>query len=186
MIHILEITWIIWFLSEILLNRLMRSKTNDSKDLDKSSLRFIWIGISISMTLGIICTMNFSFPITKTNLFEICGTILLISGIVIRFISIRTLGKFFTVDLAVHSDHKLVNSGMYKYVRHPSYSGALLSFFGFGLSLNNWLSLIIIFIPIYLTFIYRINIEEKLLTQRLGEEYLNYKKNTKRLIPMIY
>jgi protein-S-isoprenylcysteine O-methyltransferase Ste14 len=57
---------------------------------------------------------------------------------------------------------------------------------GFGLSLNNWLSLIIIIIPIIITMINRINIEERLLLEVFGTEYEEYKKRTRRLIPMIY
>ena len=105
---------------------------------------------------------------------------------IIRFIAIRTLGKFFTVNLAIHGDQSLIKAGLYKYIRHPSYTGSLISFVGFGLSLNNWVSLIVIFVPVLITFINRINIEEKLLHEQFGIEYEEYKARTKRLIPMIY
>jgi len=48
------------------------------------------------------------------------------------------------------------------------------------------MSLIIIFVPILITFINRINIEEKLLQQQFGLEYEEYKKKTQRLIPWMY
>lgn len=100
--------------------------------------------------------------------------------------AVRTLGKFFTVDLAIHEGHKLVNKGLYKYIRHPSYSGSLMSFLGFGLSLNNWVSFAITFVPVFISFLYRINIEEQLLLKQEGLNYADYKKRTKRLIPMLY
>jgi protein-S-isoprenylcysteine O-methyltransferase Ste14 len=184
--HIFEIIWICWFLSEILLNRLFRSKMINSQDMDKSSLRLIWIAIIISISSGIISRIFLRFPINDSHLFGLIGLLVIVAGMIIRFISILTLGKFFTVDLAIHDGHKLINKGFYKYIRHPSYTGSLVSFLGFGLSLNNWISLVVIFVPVLISFINRINIEEKLLLEQLGLEYKDYKERTKRLIPMVY
>jgi len=114
------------------------------------------------------------------------GLFLIISGVVIRIAAIRTLGNFFTVNLAIHNDHQLIKKGLYKFIRHPSYTGSLLSFVGLGVSFNNWLSLVVIFIPILISFLYRIKVEEKLMLQQFGSEYINYQKNTKRIIPLIY
>ena len=105
---------------------------------------------------------------------------------VLRFISIRTLGKLFTVDVTIRTDHKLKKDGVYRRIRHPAYSGSLLSFIGFGLSLNNWLSLSFVTILITIAFLHRIKIEEKLLTDKFGADYLDYKRKTYRLIPWIY
>jgi len=184
--YIFEAIWIIWLLSEILLNRLVRSKNVNAKELDKNSLNLIWIAIIIFMTLGIVCAIYRAAPIIHNNLLLYFGSALIVVGILIRFIAIRTLGKFFTVNLGLSEDHRLITSGFYKSVRHPSYSGSLLSFLGYSISLNNWMSLIIIFIPILFAFIYRINIEEKLLEQQFGSVYEDYKKKTKRLIPGVF
>ncbi|MFZ4464869.1 MAG: methyltransferase family protein, partial [Bacteroidales bacterium] len=73
-----------------------------------------------------------------------------------------------------------MQSGLYKFLRHPSYTGSLISFLGFGLSLNNWLSLFIVFLPVLFSIIHRINIEEKLLTERFGKQYSDYIAGTKR------
>jgi protein-S-isoprenylcysteine O-methyltransferase Ste14 len=184
--YIFEIIWISWLISEILLNRLVRSKNVSSKEIDKNSLNLIWIAIIFSMTSGVLIAVYWNVPVIKTNLLLYVGSTLIVAGMLIRFIAIRTLGKFFTVNLAVHDDQRLINVGIYKYIRHPSYTGSLLSFAGFSLSLNNWISLLIIFIPILITFINRINIEEKLLLQQFGSAYEDYMKFTKRLIPFIY
>jgi len=183
--YIFEITWFVWFLSEIFLNRLFQSKTNKSNDLDKNSLRFIWLSIFLSITLGVLSSIYFKVPILNSGLVNLSGLVFIILGIIVRLIAIKTLGAFFTVDLAVHDNHHLVNTGMYKYVRHPSYSGSLLSFLGFGLCFNNWISLAVILIPVFISFWYRICVEENLLEQN-KLEYTDYKKHTKRLIPFIY
>jgi protein-S-isoprenylcysteine O-methyltransferase Ste14 len=180
------IIWICWVLSEFLLNRIFRSDMSNSKELDKNSWRVIWLTIGISITLGVLCKKFIDIPIAGSIYIGYLGLSFLICGMIIRFIAIYTLGKFFTVDLAIKEDHKLVKNGLYKYIRHPAYSGSLLSFLGLGLSMNNWLSMIVIFVPVLLAFSNRIRIEEKLLLDQIGLEYGAYMKNTKRLVPFIY
>lgn len=183
---IFTIIWSIWFASEILLHRLLRSGSNDEKDQDKGSLRFIWIMIALAISLGVIFSINFRIPISNGFFIPYFGLFIIISGMVLRFISIRTLGKLFTVDVTIRTDHKLKKDGVYRRIRHPAYSGSLLSFIGFGLSLNNWLSLSFVTILITIAFLHRIKIEEKLLTDKFGADYLDYKRKTYRLIPWIY
>jgi protein-S-isoprenylcysteine O-methyltransferase Ste14 len=181
-----KIIWACWFLSEILLNRIFKTKDNREKGWDKNSLLLIWISITTSIALGVFATINFNVPISKTSFINYTGLVLIIVGITIRLIAIRTLGKFFTVNLNLAEDHRLIKNGLYKFIRHPSYTGSLLSFFGFGISLNNWPGLIIIFVPVLFSFIHRINIEEKLMSDQFGKEYEEYKKLTRRLVPFIY
>jgi len=180
------IIWIVWCASEILLNRLMRSGSNDKKGQDKGSLTFIWIMIALAISSGTIFSNHIKVPISNQLLISFIGLVIIIGGMVLRFGSIWTLGKFFTVDVTIRDSHQLKNDGVYKILRHPSYSGSLISFIGFGISLNNWLSLISITILITIALIYRIRIEEKILTGQFGTDYLDYKKNTYRLIPWIY
>jgi protein-S-isoprenylcysteine O-methyltransferase Ste14 len=105
---------------------------------------------------------------------------------IFRFIAVWSLGKFFTVDVTIQENHKIIDKGVYKIVRHPSYLGSLVSFIGFGISLNNWISLIIIIIPITIAFIHRIKIEEQLLLKQFEVDYSEYMKKTYRLLPKIY
>lgn len=184
--YVFESIWIFWIVSEILLNRLFRSKAKKSKEMDRNSLRIIWLTIIGSVALGVYIARFVNYPIIYTNLLRYAGTTLIILGILIRFIAIKTLGKFFTVDLTVRDDHKLINTGLYRLIRHPSYTGSLLSFFGFGLSLNIWICMFVVFVPVLISFLYGINLEEKLLLERFGGTYAAYMKKTKRLIPHIY
>ena len=75
---------------------------------------------------------------------------------------------------------------MYRYVRHPAYGGLLLIFVGLGLSLDNWLSLLVIMIPIVAAVLYRMHVEENALREILGREYAEYCAVTKRLVPRVY
>ena len=180
------IIWISWWTSETLLRRLMRSDSNDNKGLDKGSIGFIWIMITLAISSGIFFSFYSEFGISKNLLVPKAGLAIIVFGIIIRFIAIRSLGNLFTVDVTIRDGHTIKKDGIYKLIRHPSYAGSLLSFIGFGISLNNWLSLISVTILILIGFINRIRIEEKVLTDQFGAEYLAYKKRTCRLIPWIY
>jgi len=176
-----------WLLSEIILSRARRSEAKDSSRLDKSSLRFLWIAIFLSVFLGVFLGVKgVGFIRVRHHLLSNCGIFLMLLGLVIRWTAILTLRKYFTVDVSILEGHKIVKKGLYKYIRHPSYAGSLVSFLGLGLAFSNWLSSIVMFLPILMAFIYRMQVEEKALIQAFGEEYLDYSNTTKRLIPKIY
>lgn len=175
-----------WILSEILLNRLWRSGNSDKKSSDKNSLLLIWVTILISVTVGVFISKLIALPILSNVGLEFIGLAMIILGIIFRLVAVKQLGKFFTVDVTIRKNHQLLQTGLYKVLRHPSYTGSLLSFFGFGLSLNNWLSLAVVFLPTLFAMVHRINIEEKVLTEQFGKQYLDYIFKTKRLIPFVY
>ena len=177
---------IIWVISEILLGR-AKISTGKAKDKDKFSLRILWITIILSVAAGIVIRISgVGFISTYPQFIHNFGLILIILGLIIRWIAILKLKSMFTVNVAIQENHKIVKSGIYRAIRHPAYLGSLLSFLGLGIALVNWLSIVIIFIPILFSFINRIQVEEKVLTDAFGEEYLNYSNNTYRLFPGIY
>ena len=88
--------------------------------------------------------------------------------------------------MALHPDHRVVRAGPYRWLRHPSYSGALIAFAGLGVLAGNAWSLGIILIGTGAAFAYRIAVEERALRARLGEEYTDYSRVTRRLIPFLY
>jgi hypothetical protein len=84
--------------------------------------------------------------------------ILFAAGLLLRWWAIITLGRFFTVDVTIEKDHELVERGPFRIVRHPSYTGVLLAFVGYALSLRNWVALLVILLPIGAAFIHRMNV----------------------------
>ncbi len=111
---------------------------------------------------------------------------LLLCGLAIRWAAILTLGRYFTVNVAIARDHRIVQAGLYRFVRHPSYSGLLLAFVGMGLSFHSWLSLGILVLPIAAALARRIGVEEQALRAAFGGEYEAYAARTWRLIPWIH
>lgn len=184
--NLLLIISILWLLSEVLLSRLMRAKDSQN-NYDKFSLIILWITICTAITLGIILkNSNFKLTLQYARFIYYIGITLICIGLIIRWIAILKLKKFFTVNVSIAENQRLVQSGIYRYIRHPSYLGSLLSFCGLGFAFNNWLTFSIIFIPIFSAFYYRIQIEEKLLNQVFGTQYSQYSKKSWKLIPRVF
>lgn len=183
---IFTIIYVAWILSEILISRLYRSVKTDKQNADKGSLYLLWTFIIIGNFSAVAVTNWYPLPLYDNPVIGYIGVAIIIIGMLIRFVVIASLNIYFTVDVTIKQDHKLKKDGFYKYVRHPSYFASFISFVGFGISLNNWLSLTIVTFFFLVAFSIRIKIEEKVLTEHFGSEYLDYKKHTKRLIPFIY
>lgn len=112
------------------------------------------------------------------------GLFLFIGAIAFRLIAIRKLGQFYSHRVRVQNNHQIIQEGPYKFVRHPAYTGMILSHLGFSLFfLNTWtISLWAIFhVP---AVIYRILVEEKILMGIPG--YKDYAKSRKRIIPFLW
>ena len=114
------------------------------------------------------------------------GLALLLAGVCIRWAAVYTLGKYFTCVVLIKDDHRLVRSGLYKHVRHPAYTGALLAHLGLGMSFSNWFSIALSFVPYSVAALYRLRVEEQALRDAFGEEYDDYSRTTKRLIPRVF
>ncbi|SRR6266568_6980003 len=107
-----------------------------------------------------------------------------VAGVALRWYGIHALGQFFTLRVTTRVDHVVVDEGPYRLVRHPSYTGALMTVFGVLLCSTNWLALLC-FALAWPGFAYRIRTEEAALTSALGEPYRQYMRRTKRLIPYV-
>lgn len=175
-----------WLGSELIFNILMRSGTSDKKKLDKGTFWFIWIMLTVAITAAINLTNFTSLSIAGSRTVPYCGLGMIVAGMIFRLIAILTLGRFFTTNLTIRESHTLKKEGIYKFIRHPSYTGSLVSFAGFGLSLNNWLSLSVIVLLVTIAFLRRIKVEEQLLIEQFGKEYLDYRSHSYYLIPWVY
>jgi protein-S-isoprenylcysteine O-methyltransferase Ste14 len=185
-IEIVKYFSILFFLSELGLMITKHSKKKGIKTKnEKKSLVLIWITIGLSLTIGF-NTANYQEWNKLNNVIALLGLSTFIVGIIIRWISIIQLAKEFTVNVAILSNHKLKTDGMYKHIRHPSYSGLLLICFGISIALNSIISIFVIIIPISLALLYRIKIEENILINEFGEVYKNYIIKTHKIIPKIF
>lgn len=174
----------LFFISELTLGILKRASRRTTTTRDRGSMAILWVVI-----LGSIVTamLSASWRSGRLPLYgparEAVAIAVMTGGLLLRWISIITLGRFFTVNVAAHADHKLVDFGPYRWVRHPSYTGLLITFLGLGIFFGSWLAIVILLLPITLALLYRIRVEETALGEALGAEYAAYQARTKRLIP---
>ena len=121
----------------------------------------------------------------RTEVFAL-GIALIPLGMILNAYAIRQLGRYFTVQVAVRPDQPVVQIGPYRYLRHPAYSGQLLTFLGVGLVFTNWASVAAILAFAFAAYAYRIAIEERVLREELGQPYVEYMRHTRRLIPFVF
>ena len=176
---------ILFALSELIISFKRRAIGSDR---DRGSLQLLWVVIVVSVVFA----YNAAYTFPAGNLGALAdaardvGYALFFAGIALRWYAIIYLGRFFTVNVAIAHDHELIDDGPYRHVRHPSYTGALLAFLGLGLAMANWLSILLMIVPIFLVFRRRMNVEEAALLSGLGEPYRSYMQRTHRLLPKIY
>jgi protein-S-isoprenylcysteine O-methyltransferase Ste14 len=114
------------------------------------------------------------------------GLAVLAAGLTLRIWAIRELGRFFTYAVLVHPGQRVIETGPYRRIRHPSYSGMVLGMLGLGLALGTWLSAAACMLPTLAAFSLRLRSEERVLATQLGEPYRDYMRRTRRLIPGLW
>jgi protein-S-isoprenylcysteine O-methyltransferase len=184
---IASVLGLIYVLSEFGLAVKKRAKAAETRDGDRGSLRLLWIVIVACVTLS----FNLAYLLPSASMgaapaLRALGIAIFVMGLMIRWHAIVHLGRFFTVNVAIAADHRLIDTGPYRFVRHPSYTGALMAFLGLALCLANWASLVVMVVPVFLVFLRRMQVEEGALLQALGDQYRDYMNRTKRLIPAVY
>jgi protein-S-isoprenylcysteine O-methyltransferase Ste14 len=177
----------LWVTLEIVASRVKRS-SDSSRAQDRGSLTLIvilwWSGIAADFLLSFYLPQA-SISRERQLAFGL-GILLMLAGILLRQYSIVVLGKYFTFDVAVQSGHTLIEIGPYRYVRHPSYTGALLTLLGFGLTLGNWAGLAAALLGMACAYAYRITVEEAALATAIGEPYRQYVARTWKLVPFLF
>lgn len=176
-----------WILPEVAAWRVKRS-SDSSQARDHGSLNLIvilwWVGIAMAVLMSsLLPQAAVSWERTSVFLVGICFVLM---GVTLRWYSAAVLGKYFTFDVAIQGGQTLIEAGPYRYIRHPSYSGALLSLLGFGLALGNWAGLATALSCLGCAYFYRIPIEEQELSSALGDVYKQYMNRTWRLIPFLF
>ena len=178
---------LIYGLSELGLSLGRRAKSGESSLKDQGSLRVLWVVIAVSVAMAYsVARRRPAADMGNFAALRLLGIGIFVAGLAIRWYAIVYLGRFFTVNVAIAADHQLIDTGPYRFVRHPSYTGALMAFLGLGLCLSNWASLTLMVVPTFLVFSWRMQVEETALLQAFADRYRDYMRRTKRLIPAIY
>lgn len=185
--HLFTALCVVWPLSELWIGARHRSgKHNEVRD--QGTLRLLLVTIYACVGLAVWCAARDLAPLPdrwRTPLF-FAGCALMATGMPLRWWSVHTLAEFFTIDVAIREGHRIIRSGPYRLLRHPSYTGALMTFWGFGLALGDKVSLLVVVLPVTAAFLWRIRIEERVLAAAFPADYPTYARETKRLIPHLW
>lgn len=176
--------FVVWLLIDAAV--VFRWKTGTSENRDRRSLKVLMLLSPIICFFAIQWAFAPAVDRIQSTWLQWIGLGVMAGGIALRFRSIAALGEFHTPNVAIRAQHRLIERGPYRYLRHPSYLGALMGFDGFGLALGDWRSFALFLLVMPLPYWVRIREEEAALVAAFGEAYAAYQRRTKRLIPGIY
>jgi protein-S-isoprenylcysteine O-methyltransferase Ste14 len=168
-------------------NRWRPQRDPNARQADRGSFIVMSIvtggGVIVACVLAAIWT-GAAIPWLRPQI-TIAGIVVFVLGSALRWWAILTLGQYFTFEVAVRSTQSVVQSGPYRFVRHPSYTGILIMLFGVGLALTNWASIVVMLVGGLVGLLYRIRVEERALVEALGQPYTDYMRHSRMFIPFI-
>ncbi len=178
----------IWAIPERIGSFWLRSSRDPSAHKQDRGSYYVVIGaVSLGAFLGFILAVTWTgaaIPWFRPQA-PLIGIGMMLLGVALRWWAIATLGRYFTLDVAVRSTQPVVQSGPYRFVRHPAYSGTLLTLLGVGLALDNWASVVALLAGGLIGLLYRVRVEERALAETLGQPYVDYMRHTRRFIPYL-
>jgi protein-S-isoprenylcysteine O-methyltransferase Ste14 len=165
-----------------------RKRGKGKTDVDGHTRLFNFFSMTFSPTMAAILT---AIPIARDlglrSIFVFgIGIGIMSMGLSLRIWSIAVLGKYFRTTIELENHQRVVQSGPYRFIRHPSYAGLILTCIGYGLGLQNILALVIVVTLPTVALLHRIDIEEEVLGAGMGKAYGTYQEKTKKLIPGIW
>ena len=171
----------LWALSELFVGRLGLHALSLESDRGSALAVLMSAGIAVSLATG--ASVLRLLPVGADWVRWVALGIM-VAGLALRVFSILWLGPMFTRFVQILPGHRLVTSGPYRFVRHPSYSGLLLFFTGLGVALGDWLSVAVMVVVPALGVLYRIRVEEEALLEAFGQEYRAYMGRVGGLLPL--
>ncbi len=172
------------WLGEFIMKR--GKKSNEESSIEKRSFLIILLMISLSITMTIVFSEQQLLLLHRSVFTNTVGLILYGSGIALRYWGIQELGQFFSRNVIVEKKVDLVSSGPYRLLRHPLYTGLLLSCIGIPVFIGVWGGIILSVLLITPALLYRIRLEERMLVDSVGEAYREWRKGRYLLVPFIY
>ena len=184
----------LWAASEVLIRAisLANRPQGEASPADRFSTIVVWLATVPPLGVAFLIYEHVLLPDGLGNFGALAplpgylGVTLVLSGLAVRLTAVVTLKRQFAITVSFIENHQLIQAGLYRYIRHPSYLGFLASELGFGLLSGNWFGLAVLAIPPLAGMLYRIHVEEQALRQRFGAAYTDYARHTSRLLPGIY
>lgn len=186
--HPIGIVWIVLAVATALIEfiGLLRSRSGARKS-DRGSLIVLRLCMAPAIAFLVLSPRIASSAEIRPPLASLLiGTVIFATGEVLRIWSRATLGKYFTYTVQTSTEQPVIQTGPYRFVRHPSYTGIMLMVIGLGAAWANWLGLAVVTVLTMVAIRYRIHVEEAVLTSDLDGRYDAYSRTHKRLVPYIW
>ena len=185
---LLAATSAIWIAFEIWLLVRDRVQGKGRTEKDRGTRYFNIIAVAVGVTLASVLNgkSRYFFPGGRSDTGFWIGLAIVYAGFGLRAWAVIVLGSSFRTTIETHADQRVQRSGPYKLVRHPSYSGLLLMCAGYGIAVQNLLSLACAVVLPLVAIVYRIRVEEAVLVSSIGADYREYQRVTKKLIPWVW
>jgi protein-S-isoprenylcysteine O-methyltransferase Ste14 len=173
-----------WALFELVLRVRTGAGDADGRDLSPIPLTISVVG---GFWLGVLAARSGDLALPGPGWWPVAlGVAVYASGLVLRARAVHELGRFFKFTVVVQVGHRVIDTGPYRLIRHPSYTGLLMAELGLGIELGTWLSIPACVLPPLIGFGIRLISEERVLARELGEPYRSYMRRTWRLIPGVW
>ncbi|KAF1007267.1 MAG: hypothetical protein GAK28_01906 [Luteibacter sp.] len=117
-----------------------------------------------------------------STIIAVVGVLLTVSGVAFACWARYVLGRNWSSVVQVKQDHELIQSGPYRWVRHPIYTGLLLAFLGTAVAIGEWRGPLCVVI-VAVSFWFKLRLEERWMRDNFGATYEQYMRRTKALIP---
>ncbi|MBB5895945.1 methyltransferase family protein [Kutzneria kofuensis] len=187
----MAVMWIavaLWALGETGLQLTQRLRSERTKTREWGSYGGILIAALLAVVLGGLLRRALpalDFPSRQPG-WLLAIVLLIVLGGGFRLWSIASLGRYFRAVVHIQEDHRVVRTGPYRVLRHPSYTGLLVGMLGIALLFGNYASAVVFELLMIAGVLYRIRVEERMLLGGLGEDYAAYMRETNRLIPGVW
>lgn len=149
----------------------------------------IWLILGVSGAGQIISLMEWAYKQgapQHLDAWTFSGLACLALGTAFRLWAINTLKNNFAATVQIKQGQQLITSGPYRWLRHPSYTGAWIAMIGAALLMHSYLGLVLMGPGMLLVYMRRISVEERTLEQAFGNAYTSMKQNTQRLVPGVW
>lgn len=186
---VVQLTMTAWLVLEagLLIRDRIRGKGSAARDRGT-----LWLNVVI-ITAAVVAAGLLTGAVKNAGPWEFgssglsaAGLLVMWAGLAVRIWAIVVLGNSFRTTVEVDTSQRVVDSGPYRWVRHPSYTGIVLLMAGLGLVYGNVPALAILLVLPAGVLIHRIFVEEAVLTEVIGRAYADYAARTKRLVPGLW
>jgi protein-S-isoprenylcysteine O-methyltransferase len=159
----------------------------DAPPEDRGTARQLVWTVYLTLFAGVMECITWRYPESlRWDLFSSVMLAISVAGALFRAWAVAVLGRFFTWHVRVQEGQNVISSGPYRFVRHPSYTGAWFLWVCALLLINAWIAAALAGLLLLIAFARRIGYEETLMLQAFGDEYRAYGLKVKRLVPLVW